>query len=95
MIIIIIVILFLFSFSADAVDYVGLTAIRLEFPVIVPPAEPVRRACASIPIVDDMLVESAEMFFVRLQSDPRMPRNVFVGTNSTATAEIMDNDTPG
>ena len=47
-----------------------------------------------IPIVDDEILEDTERFFVTLQRDPRMPGNVRIGPNSTATVTLIDNDSP-
>lgn len=76
----------------DKEDYIGLTAYLLRFPST---AARTRRGCITVPIVDDSVVEREETFFVSLQSDPRMPRNMIIGRNSTASVTIRDDDAPG
>lgn len=80
-----------YPLPTDEQDYRGLTAYRLVFPY----ADTTRKQCIDIPILDDVLVESTERFFVNLQSDPRMPTSMLIGQNSTASVTITDNDTPG
>lgn len=80
--------------TTDTEDYIGLTAHRLVFtPAALRSAT--RRQCVNIPIIDDTLAEQKERFFVKLQSDPRMPGSMLIGINSTAAVTIKDDDTPG
>ncbi len=55
----------------------------------------IQRECVTVDIIDDNLFEGTENFFIELQSDPLMPGDVSLGTNSLAVVSILDSDTPG